>query len=113
MGYRDKPRNENIMPYWRRRIVEKQKVLRKDLGQVNRMRRNELQNEVTKEKIERKYRWSVKGLEVVHEELQQKLVAIEVKLGRLFEANQKKLFSELEGGHRETIEPEAEESTRF
>ena len=32
MGYRDKPRNENSMPYWRRRIVEKQKVLRKDLG---------------------------------------------------------------------------------
>ena len=100
-------------------------MLRKDLGQVNRMRRNELQNEMTKEKLERKYRFSVKGLGVVHEELQQRLVAIGAKLerydnrteqyrqNRLFEANQKKLFSELEGGHRETIEPDAAESTRF
>ena len=36
MGYKAKTKNEITMPHWRRWIVEKQKALRKDLGQVNR-----------------------------------------------------------------------------
>ena len=116
---------ENRTPHWRRRILEKLKALRKDLGQLNRMERNELQNEGTKSNLERKYRIEEKGIVVIHEEVQQRLVATGAKLERydnrteqyrqnhLFESNQKKLFDELDGVERETVVPDAEESTRF
>ena len=109
------------LDHWRRRILEKQKALRKDLGHLNRMKRNE----GTKSKLERKYRIEQKGIVVVHEEVQQRLVATEAKLERydnrteqyrqnhLFESNQKKLFYELDGVERETVVPDTEESTRF
>ena len=89
------------------------------------MKRNELQNERTKSKLERKYRIEEKGIVVVHEEVQQRLVAIGAKLerydnrteqyrqNRLFESNQKKLFHELDGVERETVVPDVEESTHF
>ena len=60
------------------------------------------------------------GTEEGHEEVQQRLGPSGAKVGRydnmteqyrqnrLFEANQKKLFSELEGVQRETIVPDAE-----
>ena len=116
---------EKRTPHWRRRTLEKQKTLRKDLGQLNRMKRNELQNEGTKSKLERKYRIEEKGIVVVHEKVQQRLVAIGAKLerydnsteqcrqNRLFESNKKKLFDELYGKERETVLPDTEESTRF
>ena len=89
------------------------------------MKRNELQNEGIKSKLERKYRIEEKGIVVVHEEVQQRLVATGAKLerydnrteqyrqNRLFESNQKKLFDELDRVERETVVPDAEESTRF
>ena len=73
------------------------------------MKRNELQNEGTKSKLERKYRIEEKGIVVVHEEVQQRLVVIGSKLerydnrtepyrqNRLSESNQKKFFDELDG----------------
>ena len=73
------------------------------------MKRNELQNEGTKSKLERKYRIEEKGIVVVHEEVQQRLVVIGAKLerydnrtesyrqNRLSESNQKKFFDELDG----------------
>ena len=89
------------------------------------MKRNELQNEGTKSKLVRKYRIEEKGIIVVHEKVQQRLVAIGAKLerydnrteryrqNRLFESNQKKLFDELDGVERETAVPDGEESTCF
>ena len=89
------------------------------------MKRNDLQNEGTKSKLERKYRIEEKGVVVVHEEVQQRLVATGAMLerydnrteqyrqNRLFESNQKKLFNELDRVERETVVPNAEESTRF
>ena len=124
VGHKTRNPKENRTPHWRRRILEKQKALRKDLGQLNRMKRNELQNEGTKSKLERKYRIEEKGIVAVHEEVQQRLVAIGAKLerydnrteqyrrNRLFESNQKKLFDELDGVERETVVSDAEESTR-
>ena len=125
VGHKTRNRKENRTPHWRRRISEKQKALRKDLGQLKRMKRNELQNEGTKSKLERKYHIEKKGIAVVHEEVQQRLVAIGAKLerydnrteqyrqNRLFQSNQKKLFDESDGVERETVVPDAEESTRF
>ena len=124
-GHKTRNPKENRTPHWGRRILEKQKALRKDLGQLNRMKRNELENEGTKSKLEIKYRIEEKGIVVVHEEEQQRLVATGAKLGRydnkseqyrqnrLFESNQKKLFDELDGVERKTVVPDAEESTRF
>ena len=125
VGHKTMNPKENRTPHWRRRILEKQKALRKDLGQLNRMKRNELQIGGTKSKLERKCHIEEKGIVVAHEEVQQRLVAIGAKLERydnrreqyrlnhLFESNQKKLFHELDGVVRETVVPDSEESTRF
>ena len=48
--YKQRKTNDKREPHWRRRILEKQKKLRKDLGQISRMKRNELHNARTKEK---------------------------------------------------------------
>ena len=45
VGYKNKQMTEYRQPNWRRRFLEKQKVLRKELGQLNRMRRGEFQNQ--------------------------------------------------------------------
>ena len=125
VGHKTMNPKENRTPHWKRRILEKQKALRKDFGQLNRMKRNELQNEGTKSKLERKYHIEEKGIVVVHEEVQQRLVAIGAKLerydnrteqyrqNRLFESTRKKLFDELDGVERETVVHDAKESTRF
>ena len=124
VGHKTRNPKENRTPHWRR-ILEKQEVLRKDLGQLNRMKKNELQNEGTKSKLERKYCIEEKGIVMVHEEVQQRLVAIGAKLESygnrteqyrqncLFEPNQNKLFNELDEVERETVVPDAEESNRF
>ena len=38
VGYKNKEMTGDRKPNWRKRILEKQKVLRKELGQLNRMR---------------------------------------------------------------------------
>ena len=89
------------------------------------MKRNELRNAGTIEKLERIYHIEEKGIDVVHEEVKQRLTAVGSKLerydnrkkqfkqNRLFESNQKKLFDELEGKERQTAVPDAEESRVF
>ena len=113
VGHKTRNPKENRAPHWRRRILEKQKVLRKDLGPLNRMKSNELQNEGTKSELERKYCIEEKGIVMVHEEVQQRLVATGAKLESygnrteqyrqncLFESNQNKLFNELDEVERE------------
>ena len=56
-------------PNWRRIILEKQKALRKELGQLNRMKRKELQNEGVVSKLEIIFIVKQKRVEVVHEEV--------------------------------------------
>ena len=80
--YKQRETNDKREPHWRRRILEKQKKLRKDLGQISRMKRNELHNARTKEKLERKYHINEKSIEVVHEEVKQRLIALGAKLER-------------------------------
>lgn len=66
------------------------------------MKRNERHDVVTKEKLERTYRAGEKGIEVVHEEVKQRLIAVAAKLERYddrtktveTESAQKKLFDE-------------------
>ena len=108
VGYKNKEMTGNRQPNWRRRI-----------------RRRELQNEGVISKLERKFSVKRKGVEVVQEEVRQRLVAVGAKLerydnrteqfrqNRLFESNQKGLFKELEGTQRESVITDAEESKRF
>ena len=77
VGYKSKEMTGDRQPNWRRRILEKQKVLRKELGQLNRMRREGLQNEGVISKLERKFNVKRKRAEVVHEEVRQRLVVLE------------------------------------
>ena len=125
VGYKTKEMTGDRQANWRRTILEKQKVLRKELGQLNRMRRGKLQNEGVISKLERKFNVKRKGAEVVHEEVRQRLVVAGAKLekydnkteqnrqNRLFESNQKRLLNELEGTQRESVITDAEESRRF
>ena len=77
VGYKNKEMTGDRQPNWRRRILETQKVLCKELGQLNRMRREGLQNEGVISKLERKFSVKRKRAEVVHEEVQQRLVVLE------------------------------------
>ena len=125
VGYKNKDMTGDRQPNWRRIILEKQKVLRKELGQLNRMRRGELQNEGVISKLERKFSIKRKGADVVHRAVRQRLLAAGAKLERydnrtkkyrqnqLFESNQKRSFNELEGAQRESVIPDAEDSRRF
>ena len=69
-------------PNWRRRILEKQKVLRKELGKLNIMRRGEVQNESVISKLERKFSVKRKGAEVFDEDVRQRLVVVGANLER-------------------------------
>ena len=120
VGYKNKEMTGDRQPNWPRRILEKQKVLLKELGQLNRMRRGELQNEAVISKLERKFNIKRKDAGMVHEEVRQRLVAVGTKLeiydnrtkqyrqNRLFESSQKRLFNELEGAQRESVIPNEE-----
>ena len=44
VGYKNTEMTGNRQPNWRRRILQTQKVLRKELGQLNRLRQRELLN---------------------------------------------------------------------
>ena len=81
-SYKNKEMTGNRQPSWQRRILEKQKVLCKKLGQLNRMRRRKLQNEGVISKLERKFYVKKKVVEVVQEDVRQRLVAVGAKLER-------------------------------
>ena len=120
VGYKNKEMTGDRQPNWRRRILEKQKVLLKELGQLNRMRRGELKNEAVISKLERKFNTKRKDADMVYEEVRQRLVAVGTKLeiydnrtkqyrqNRLFESSQKRLLNELEGAQRESVIPNEE-----
>ena len=102
VGYKNKEMTGDRQPNWRRRILEKQKVLRKELGQLNRMRRGKLQNEGVISELERKFNVKRKGAKVVHEEVRQKLVKDQinslVNTLRFFSENIKMEFELPKGG---------------
>ena len=62
VGYKNKEMAGDRQPNWRRRILEKQK----ELGQLKRMRRGELQNQGVISKLEIKFNVKGKCAEVVH-----------------------------------------------
>ena len=93
---------------WKRRLQNKIKGLRKNVSQLEALKYKNISNFIHWERLERKYRIRVKRLNVVIEELKQRITAIAVKVrryqgqvdsnrqSRLFENNQRQFYSELD-----------------
>ena len=112
---------------WKRRLQNKIKELRKDLGQLEASKDKGVSNSRHWERLERKYSIRVKRLNVVVEELKQRITAIAAKVrryqgrvdsyrqNRLFENNQRQFYKELDQEEErcDDDQPVAEESKQF
>ena len=95
-------------PMWKRRLQNKIKELRKDLSQLEASKDKDISNFRHWKRSERKYSIRVKRLNVVIEELKQRITAIAAKVrryqervdsyrqNRLFENNQKQFYRDLD-----------------
>ena len=81
LNFKTRKINDKKERNWRKRIIEKQKMIHKDLGQIDWWRRNELQNEFAKEKLERVYSVKERNRHSVWRRLE-RLVVIVAKLER-------------------------------
>ena len=111
-------------PMWKRRLQNKIKELRKDLSQLEASKDKDISNFRHWERLERKYSIRVKRLNVVIEELKQRITAIAAKVrryqgrvdsyrqNRLFEDNQRQFYRELDQEEEgcDDDQPLAEES---
>ena len=83
-------------PKWKRRLQNKIKELRKDLNQLEASKVKDISNFRHWERSERKYSIRVKRLNVVIEELKQRITAITAKVrryqGRIDSYRQNRLF---------------------
>ena len=67
---------------WKRRLQNKIKELRKDLSQLEASKDKDISNFRHWERLERKYSVRVKRLNVINEELKQRITAIVAKVRR-------------------------------
>ena len=93
---------------WKKRLQNKIKELRKDLSQLEVLKDKDISNFRHWERLERKYSIRVKRLNVVTEELKQRITAIAAKVrryqgrvdnyrqNRLFENNQRQFYRKLD-----------------
>ena len=112
---------------WKRRLQNKIKELRKDLSQLEASKDKGISNFSHWERLERKYSIRVKRLNVVVEELKQRITAIAAKVrrhqgrvdsyrqNRLFENNQRQFYRELDQEEERCDDDQsvAEESKQF
>ena len=114
-------------PMWKRRLQNKIKELWKDLSQLEASKDKDISNSRHWERLERKYSFRVKRLNVAIEELKQRITAIAAKVrrhqgrvdsyrqNRLFENNQRQFYRELDQEEErcDDDQPVAEESKQF
>ena len=113
-------------PLWKRRLQNKIRELRKDVSQLEASRDKDISNFRDWKRLERKYSIRVKRMNVVIEELKQRITAIAAKVrryqgrvdsyrqNRLFENNQRQFYRELDQEERcDDDQPVAEESKQF
>ena len=112
---------------WKRRLQNKIKELRKDLSQLEASKDKRVSNFKHWERLERKYSIRVKRLNLVVEELKQRITAIAAKVrryqgrvdsyrqNRLFENNQRQFYRELDQEEKrcDDDQPVPEESKQF
>jgi hypothetical protein len=118
---------EHKEPFWKRRVQQDVKRLRKDLGRVESWFKGKWKHtkKGEKEQLDRRYKLKAKGFNVVIEEIKQRVTAKSSKIKRyqkrikqyqdnkLFTANQGRFFKNLDGGEGKTLAPNPDESTRF
>ena len=112
-------------PMWKRRFQNKTKELRKGLSQLEASKDKGVSNSRHWERLERKYSIRVKRLNVVVEELKQRIITAKVRRyhgrvdsyrqNRLFENNQRQFYRELdeEDERCDDDQPVTEESKQF
>ena len=114
-------------PIWKRSLQNKIKEFRKDLSQLEALKDKDISNFRHWERLERKYSIRVKRLNVVIEELKQRITAIAAKVrryqgrvnsyrrNRLFENNQRQFYRELDEEEKscDDDQPVAEELKQF
>ena len=112
---------------WKRRLQNKIKELRKDLSQLEALKNKDISNFRHWQRLERKYSIRVKRLNVVIEELKQRITAIAAKVkryqgrvdsyrqNRLFQNNQRQFYTVLDQEEERCDEdqPVAEKSKQF
>ena len=126
LGVSKRKKEGSKEPWWKKRLAGKIKALHKERSQLQAMEKGTLKNELTRERLWKKYNIRKKGIKCVIEELNQRIIAKGAKIkrysdridqyrqNRLFENNQKLLFEQLEGierGNEET--PQAQEAVDF
>lgn len=112
-------------PPWKHRIEKSIEETRKHLSWLAEWKRDNLKDEKKKETLEKKYRVRENGLNQTMETIKQRLSAKSSKIQRfekrikgfrqnkLFENNQKRLYSELRGESRQQEAPNAEAAKAF
>ena len=114
-------------PIWKRRLQNKIKELRNNVSQLEALKDKDISSFRHWERLERKYSIRVKRLNVVIEELKQRITAIAAKVrkyqgrvdsyrqNRLFKNNQRQLYRELdqEGERLDDDQVVTEESKQF
>ena len=119
---------EKKEPWWKKRIESDITNLRRDINRLERERRGEARGK-RKRKIKElntKYRVKKKGINLVIEELKQRLIAKKTKVKRyeqrisqfrqnqLFQVNQKQVYKDLNGEKQgDRIIPNSEDSIKF
>ena len=116
----------NQEPWWKRRILTSINDLRKHINILERKKAGTIIKKTKFDLLNIKYRITAKGLNVVIEELKQRLKAKSYKIkryesrieqfriNRMFNQDQKKVYEKLQGKQREeNVIPDAEESKIF
>ena len=108
LGLKSK-KKERTEPWWKRMIQRDIKILRRDVNMLERKARGQLKTERRYKKLDRRYKIARKGLDVVLEDLKQRLTATTMKIkkcdqriaqyiqNRTFRIDQKKFYPELNG----------------
>ena len=119
-------RNNEKEPWWKRRIKTSISEIRKHINILERQKKGEIKKKEKFRDLEKRYKIKRKGINVVIEELKQRLDAKTAKIrrydqriqqyriNRMFEQDQRKVYQEMNGkvGNRD-VKPDAEKSKEF
>ena len=115
----------NKEPWWKKRIQSSMAEIRRHINILESKKKGDLKKEVKYKDLERKYFIKKKGLDVVLEELKQRLQAKSKKIKRyqqridqfrikkLFQQDQKKVYQQINSKTASHEKPDAKESEEF
>lgn len=119
-------RQKRREPWWKWRIENDIKLLRRNISVLDQKMRGKLQRNWKFKELEKKYRIRKKGVRVVFEELKQRLVAKKTKIkrneqryqqyvqNRMLRVDQKKFYQSLHGeSNKEKVVPNSGGSVKF